>query len=147
LQVLDGRPVAAGERAGAQARFAGRLQADAAAERLGHRDFGAAAALALGGMGLRALGGVFAGGAWRALRRLDLDDNLLVEVPLLRSPGNAGSGGNGGNPPGLSAAGAHLLCRPMRPKASPCHSCATSNACGLRCSWQRLAPLCCNVHA
>jgi hypothetical protein len=82
-QVLDGRPVAAGERAGAQARFAGRLQADAAAERLGHRDFGAAAALALGGMGLRALGGVFAGGAWRALRRLDLDDNLLAEVPLL----------------------------------------------------------------
>ncbi|KAK9827738.1 hypothetical protein WJX81_007983 [Elliptochloris bilobata] len=80
LQVLDGQEVAPRERSAAQARFAGRLQADAVAGLLGHRDFGMAAALALGGLGLRTLGGVFAGGEWRALRRLVLDDNQLTEA-------------------------------------------------------------------
>ena len=78
--MLDGAEAAAGERAAAQARFAGRLQADIVASRLGHRNFGAASGLALGGLALRALGGVFAGGEWRALRRLVLDDNQLTEA-------------------------------------------------------------------
>ncbi len=78
--MLDGQEIAPGERAAAQACFAGRLQADVVAGRLGHRDFAAAAALALGGLSLRSLGNVFAGGEWRALRRLVLDDNQLVEV-------------------------------------------------------------------
>ena len=77
---MDGAEVAAGERAAAQARFAGRLQADIVASRLGHRNFGAATGLALGGLALRALCGVFAGGEWRALRRLVLDDNQLTEA-------------------------------------------------------------------
>lgn len=81
--MLDGAEVAAGERAAAQARFAGRLQADTVAGRLGHRNFGVATGLALGGLALRTLAGVFAGGEWRALRRVVLDDNQLTEAGSL----------------------------------------------------------------
>eukprot|EP00955_Chlamydomonas_euryale_P023829 250849-Chlamydomonas_euryale.AAC.7 len=73
-------PIEVAEQAAAKSKYSGRLTREAVEEQLGHSSFERLASLSLTALRIRDVGSVFMCPEWQALRELDLDGNLLVEV-------------------------------------------------------------------